>query len=185
MNKQAGCGIVSFFLFVLLCLPSWLYAAGRVHLSELGISTGYASGEHRPEGGDFHVTSFAFRAGFDLGGLQCSFDPFVNAIDADESGVEAGLTVFLRYFERLGGKVSVFGEIGSGPMYLGIDTREQGDAGFNFLNLFGAGFRYHISHSLSLDLAGRYRHLSHAGLRDNDNLGMDSWGFSTGIYLGY
>lgn len=104
MNKEAGCGLVSFFLFVLLCLPSWLYAAGRVHLSELGISTGYASGEHRPEGGDFHVTSFALRAGFDLGSLQCSFDPFVNAIDADESGVEAGLTVFLRYFERLGGR---------------------------------------------------------------------------------
>lgn len=185
MNTYAGRGVVSLFLVLFLCFPSQLFAIGNISLSELGITTGYASGEHRPEGGEFHVTSFALRAGFDLGGLQCSFDPFVNAIDTDESGIEAGLTVFLRYFERLGGKVSVFGEIGSGPMYLGIDTLEQGDAGFNFLNLFGAGLRYHLSPSIAFDLAGRFRHLSHAGLRDNENLGLNSWGVSTGVYLLY
>ncbi|MCW8797449.1 MAG: acyloxyacyl hydrolase, partial [Prosthecochloris sp.] len=71
------------------------------------------------------------------------------------------------------------------PMYLSIETDEQRNPGFNFLNQFGLGMQYKISEKLALNAAYRYRHLSHGGLRDNRNLGMDSFGVVGGISFLY
>jgi len=164
-------------------------------LNEIGIGGGYASGRLIVSKDDFDVYPLYVRIGFDMSGavglsgststLQLSFDPFVNAINAHESGIETGVTVFLRYFYPVSHDLSLFGEIGSGPMYLSIETDEQRNPGFNFLNQFGLGMQYKISEKLALNAAYRYRHLSHGGLRDNRNLGMDSFGVVGGISFLY
>jgi len=165
----------------------------NVVLDEVGFGFGYASGELTISKDFFQIYPVYFRLGFDISRavglhghddrLQFSLDPFINPIDAGQSGYEAGLTVFLRYFRSLSQRTDLFAELGSGPMYLSISTSEQGDPGFNFLNQVGLGARYLISDRVAWMVSCRYRHLSHGGLRESRNLGLDSFGVVSGLSL--
>ncbi|UWX57622.1 acyloxyacyl hydrolase [Chlorobaculum sp. MV4-Y] len=154
-----------------------------VYLDEIAIGSGYAWGHLKFTHADFNAVPIFVRFGFNMnsvfgmrdskGTLQLALEPFCNPVTEPESGVETGLNVFFRYLHPIAPSVKLVGEIGSGPMYLSIDSREQGDAGFNFLNQFGLGAQVAVSENSAITLGYRFRHLSNAGTSE-PNRGINS-----------
>jgi len=179
-----------FRLFLLVCvfIPGNLKTAGAdthkgFHLDEIAMGSGYAWGHMKFTEADFNAVPIFLRFGFDMnsivgmkgskGTLQLALEPFINPVTEPESGVETGLNVFIRYLHPVAPSVKLVSEIGSGPMYLSIDSREQGDAGFNFLNQFGLGAQVAVSDNSAITLGYRFRHLSNAGASE-PNRGINS-----------
>jgi lipid A 3-O-deacylase len=154
-----------------------------VFLDEVGIGSGYVWGDLKRTQGAFRAYPAFLRLGFDInslfgmphrhGTIQLALEPFANAIEKPENGLETGVDVFIRYLHPLSRSVMAVSEIGTGPAYLGIHTREQGGAGVNFLSQLGFGTRIDMSETLSLNLGYRFRHLSCAGIRQ-PNSGINS-----------
>jgi lipid A 3-O-deacylase len=152
-------------------------------LDEIGIGSGYAWGTMKQTAGDFVAVPGFVRIGFDMNPLlgmqarkstvQLAFEPFVNTVTKPSHGVEAGLDLFVRYLYPVSPGVKLVAEVGSGPMYLSIDTEEQGRAGFNFLNQFGLGTRVAVSKECAFTLGYRFRHLSNGGTA-SPNFGINS-----------
>jgi len=91
---------------------------------------------------------------------------------APENRVEFGCVLMLRWaYPFCNTDLDWFLEGGSGPMYMTQKTREQGTQ-FNFINYLGAGCVYHLSEATEIEAGVRYRHVSNAGL-DEDNSGID------------
>lgn len=164
--------------------PGASESSGRgVHLNEIALGSGYAWGHLKHTDASFSAIPAFVRVGFDMNPLfgmresgstlQFALEPFVNAVTKPDSGVEAGLDFFIRYLHPLSPSVKLVSEIGSGPMYLSIDTEEQGDSGFNFLNQFGLGAQVAVGEKSALTLGYRFRHLSNAGTRQ-PNSGINS-----------
>jgi len=107
------------------------------------------------------------------GTRQLAIEPFANTVTSPDKGIELGLDVFVRYLHPIMPSVKLVSEIGSGPMYLCIDTREQGKAGFNFLNQFGLGTQVALSEKCAVTFGYRFLHLSNAGIRQ-PNGGINS-----------
>jgi hypothetical protein len=122
---------------------------------------------------DFNAVPLFLRFGFDMnsvfgmtdskGTLQIALEPFCNPVSRPESGVETGLNVFFRYLHPVTASVKLVSEIGSGPIYLSVNSEEQGKAGFNFLNQFGLGSRVAVTDNSALTFGYRFRHISNAG----------------------
>jgi opacity protein-like surface antigen len=154
-----------------------------VFLDEFGVGSGYAWGSLNGGHDRFSAVPMYLRIGFDMNSLfgmhdrrstlQLALEPFVNPVTAPDHGVETGLDVFVRYLHPLFPSVKLVSEIGSGPMYLSIDTHEQGKAGFNFLNQFGLGSQVALSDKWALTVGYRFRHLSNAGT-STPNAGINS-----------
>ncbi|MGC8775621.1 MAG: acyloxyacyl hydrolase [Chlorobaculum sp.] len=187
MKKKLFQLIIS-FLLACSFIPGKLNAASTdthdgVHLDEIAIGSGYAWGRLRFTHADFTAVPVFVRFGFNMnsvfgmrdskGTLQLALEPFCNPVTEPESGVETGLNVFFRYLHPIASSVKMVGEIGSGPMYLSIDSQEQGGAGFNFLNQFGLGAQVAVSGNSAITLGYRFRHLSNAGTSE-PNRGINS-----------
>jgi hypothetical protein len=144
-----------------------------VHLDEIAVGTGYAWGYLKYSRATFDAVPGFVRFGFDMnsffgmrdrkGTLQLAFEPFVNPVTRPETGAEAGLNVLIRYLHPVSPSAKLVTEIGTGPMYLSIDTAEQGKSGFNFLNQFGLGAQVAVTGKSALTMGYRFRHLSNAG----------------------
>lgn len=173
---------VRFFISCLVLLPCVVHAepsgvavdtSRHVRLDEIAIGSGYDKGNMKFTQATYKAVSVYLRFGFDIspvlgmrhnnGTLQFAFEPFCNPVSSPGSGVETGLNVFLRYLYPLSSSVKLVSEIGSGPVYLSIDSKEQGRAGFNFLNQFGLGGRVDIAENRAITFGYRYRHISNAG----------------------
>lgn len=178
------------FIGLSLMSPSLLCAASpatrqRVHLDEIAFFTGYARGVPDRSGEEYVVVPAGMRLGFDLRSLfgmekspvklQLAMEPFVDAVRRPDSGVETGIGIFIRTHVPVTPSVTLVPEAGSGPVYLGIDTREQGDAAFNFLSQFGLGVQVALDRNSALTIGYRFRHLSNAGTRQpNDGINTDA-----------
>ncbi|NTU52556.1 MAG: acyloxyacyl hydrolase [Chlorobiaceae bacterium] len=142
-------------------------------LDEIAIGSGYADGHLKFTRATYKAVPAYLRFGFDMsstvgmqeskGRLQLAFEPFCNPVTKPESGVESGLNVFFRYLHPLSASMKLVSEIGSGPMYLSIDSEEQGKAGFNFLNQFGLGAQLAVTGKSAITIGYRFRHLSNGG----------------------
>ena len=171
MKKQLF-HVLSVLMLALMSFPSHVKAEG-VHVDEIGFGSGYAWGHMKFTGATNKVVPIFVRVGFDMnsvfgmqeskGTFQLALEPFCNPVFEPESGVETGLNVFFRYLHPIAPSVKVVAEVGSGPMYLSIDSAEQGEGGFNFLNQFGLGARFDLSDHNALTLGYRFRHISNAG----------------------
>ena len=193
---------VFFAVFVLFSPAGYAETATGGHSSSGGsqparsndvtFSSGYAWGELK-RNDDIRIIPFSARVGIDINEfaglrgpniLQLGIEPFVNTIIEPDEGIEAGLNIGFRYIAPLTGGISVFGEISSGPAYLSIDTVEQGDAGFNFISQFGAGFLFALSDDVVFNAGYRFRHLSNANL-SSPNDGIDTNYLVTGFSFTY
>jgi opacity protein-like surface antigen len=142
-------------------------------LDEISVGTGYAWGRLKYSRSSSEVIPAFVRFGFDMnsvfgmpdgkGTLQLALEPFVNPVSRPERGVEAGLDIFVRYLHPVSPTVKMISELGTGPMFLNIDTAEQGKGGLNFLNQFGLGTQVVVSANSAVSLGYRYRHISNAG----------------------
>lgn len=151
--------------------------------SEITVNSGYFRGraKHNPDyqGVPFSV-QILYRANTLLnlddikGDFLLGFEPFVDLLTEYKTGVTVGAGLTAKYVHPLTEDLSAYVEIASGPSYLSVETIEQGEDGFNFLNQGGAGLRYAISAERSIDLGYRFRHLSHADIRGKPNGGIDT-----------
>jgi lipid A 3-O-deacylase len=161
-----------------------------IHLEEVSIGGGYARGSLKGAG-PLVVDPGFIRFGFDVGEwiklngpantLQLAFEPFANRITTPRPRVEIGVDLFFRYVRVLTGPVAVFGEAGAGPLYFDLDTVEQGHAGFNFLDQLGGGVRIKVSAREAVFAGYRCRHVSHAGLSQRPNRGVDTQSIIVGF----
>jgi lipid A 3-O-deacylase len=162
-----------------------------VYLNEIGTGSGYGWGTLKTEPTNlvvypafvriaFNINSFAGIEGHQST-LQLALEPFVNSITDPDTGVETGLGIGLRYVHELSGPAALFTEASVAPMYLSIKTTEQGMAGFNFLLQAGAGLQYKITGRTALFAGYRFRHISHAGLSDRPNAGINSNAIVAGL----
>ncbi len=164
--------VLSLLMLVFMSFSSRARAEGA-RVDEIGFGSGYAWGDMKFTEATNRVVPIFVRVGFDMnsvfgmqnsdGTLQLALEPFCNPVLDPESGVETGLTVLFRYHHPVAPSVKVVAEVGSGPMYLSIDSSEQGDGGFNFLNQFGLAARFDLSEQNALTLGYRFRHISNAG----------------------
>lgn len=122
---------------------------------------------------------------FDIEGnsssLQFTLEPFINTTKQPKTGVETGCGIGLRYLHTLSKPVELYTEASLAPMYLSIDTEEQGHSGFNFLLQAGGGLQYRASNDLGIFAGYRFRHLSHGHIADRPNVGIESSALVTGI----
>jgi lipid A 3-O-deacylase len=154
-----------------------------VHLDEIAIGSGYAWGHLKFTGSGFDAVPLYLRFGFDMnslfgmkeskGMLQFALEPFYNPVTNPGSGAETGLDLFIRYLHPIAPSVKLLSEIGSGLMYLSVNTEEQGKRGFNFLNQFGLGTQIAVSRNSAITVGYRFRHLSNAGT-SQPNRGINS-----------
>jgi hypothetical protein len=157
--------------------------SGGVFLNEIGIGSGYSRGSLKDFTDDYEVIPAFLRIGFNInslvgleghkGTLQFALEPFANPIIGPDEGIETGLDFFFRYLYPLSSTVKLVSEVGAGPMYLSIDTTEQGDSGFNFLDQFGLGLQIGMSEKTALSMGYRFRHISNAGF-SQPNTGINS-----------
>ena len=182
--------ILSLCFLICLLHPSQGYS--KTKLSEIEIGTGFSWNHLDPSNGDnYKSTPFFLKLGFDMneflnlhdhkGIVQAAIEPFLGATYEPNMGAEAGIGLFLNYRYSLTRKITPFLEIGSGPIYFGVNTIEQDKSGFNFLSQGGFGLQYEISKNKTFNIHYRYRHLSHAELRDTSNKGIDSHALLFGI----
>lgn len=154
-----------------------------IFLNELAIGTGYVHGVFK-HSYDYSVYPAFVRLGFNINTLvglegcqstfQLALEPFLNSIQGENQGVEAGSSIGVRYLHKLSTSVDVFTEASVAPMFLGIDTVEQGKSGFNFLDQIGAGLQYKFSGKGALFVGYRFRHISNATLVNRPNAGLNS-----------
>ncbi|EAT59624.1 acyloxyacyl hydrolase [Chlorobium ferrooxidans] len=162
-----------------------------VVLNELGFASGYVWGSLNRKADNMTVYPLIARVGFNMNRLlgiegakstlQLALEPQVNLISGPQDGVEAGCGIGLRYFRKLASPVDLFFEASFAPMFLSVDSIEQGKAGFNFLDHFGSGLQYRISDKTAVFGGYRWRHISHAGLVDRSNMGINSNAIIAGV----
>jgi hypothetical protein len=156
---------------------------GGMFIDEFGVGTGYAWTYLKQTNASYKEVPAYVRIGFDMNGpvgmrgrkgtLQMAIEPFVNTVTAPDKGVEAGFNLLFRYLHPLSSSVKLVSEIGTGPVYFGIDTDEQGGAGFNFLSQFGLGTQVLITKKSAITFGYRFRHLSNAGF-NHSNAGINT-----------
>jgi lipid A 3-O-deacylase len=152
--------------------------------NEIGIGSGYCLGRLKNEHHDLTVYPFFARIGFNINSLagmegcrntlQLVLEPFVNAISYPEAGVETGCNVGLRYLLKLSGPLNLYTEGGVAPMFLSIKSEELGSPAFNFLTQAGVGLQYNVTARTALFTGYRFRHISHGGLVNAPNTGINS-----------
>lgn len=153
-------------------------------LYEVGIFTGYGRGGlHTPQD-DYEVIPAFLRFGFNINhlfGCGCSYgtfsfniEPFVNYVNGPHRGFELGSAFMFMYSKGISDSVKIYIEGGVAPMYLTIETIEQDQEGFNFLDQGGAGLQFCLSSSCALTVGYRFRHISHADLRHASNDGINT-----------
>ena len=162
-----------------------------VYLNEIGVGSGYGWGRLKSDPLNLALYPAFVRIGFNMNSLvgmegcqstvQLVLEPFLNSITRPDAGVETGCSIGLRYLHPFAASVDFFTEASVAPMFLSIKSAEQGDAGFNFLGQFGAGLQYKVSKRAAIFAGYRFRHLSHAGLFDRPNAGINSNALVTGF----
>lgn len=162
-----------------------------VYLSEIGIGSGYAWGKMQRETRDLAVYPVFARIGFTINSLVgmegskstllLALEPFVNSIAGPVAGVETGCGAGLRYRHTISRPLDLFMEGSASPMFLSVRSVEQGSAGFNFLLQTGLGLQYKATDRMAFFAGYRFRHLSHGGLADRPNRGINSNAVIAGI----
>ncbi|NTW82242.1 MAG: acyloxyacyl hydrolase [Chlorobiaceae bacterium] len=184
------------FLFCSMAVvsaPARAEEAGRQTLSEkaasfssneIGVGSGYIWGALKQKTGNLTVYPAFIHLGFNCNSLfgikshnksmHLVLEPFYNVIDNPVNGYETGCSIGLRFRHELSGPVDYYIEGSVGPMYLSVDTFEQGGKGFNFLDQIGVGIQCQLSENHAFYTGYRFRHISHAGLVDRPNIGINS-----------
>ena len=100
------------------------------------------------------------------GEIYFVLESFVATVTDPDYEFAAGSGIFIKYLHPLTDQLSVHLGFGAIPMYLGLDTYEQGTGGFEFLDSGGGGLEYSLNDTSSINLNYRFFHISNFGLRD-------------------
>ncbi len=183
-------------LFLFICLGQASVSAERPSegigkwLQEVGVFTGYIKADLKNQK-DMEAVPMGFRFGFDLkpftkkfgldpkGLLELVYEPFLSVITEPDLNAEFGLPFFFKYAYPITEKLYPFIEVGTGPYYMTLHTREQSTQ-FNFVNQGGAGLIYFLKDDLALNVGYRFRHVSNGSIKEPNN-GIDANVFLAGV----
>jgi len=118
------------------------------------------------------------------GSFEIAAEPFASVITSirpkNSGSVELGLGLpMLTYYLDLGIPVYPYIEGGLGVLYTDLRGYHLGGH-FSFLETGGVGASYFLNDHMALNVGWRYRHISNAGLYD-DNAGLNSGIFLAGF----
>lgn len=157
----------------------------KMRRDEISFDLGYSYAELKQENDDdlayaplFITFNFdldeKLNKNFKKTNLQFGLQPYIAQIFKPGHDIMFGLNLLLRYNYDFTSEFRYYAEIGSGPMYLGINTYEQDDRGFNFTSHLGSGIKYFFQPDKSLNLGYQFSHTSHGETRNSKNGGIDS-----------
>lgn len=112
------------------------------------------------------------KIGLDMPGRwQLNIEPYFAQVVSPDNRQEIGCGFMLRtylcsfdFFK----KISVFLEGGIGPTILTQDNENQ-ETDFNFIDQIGGGLEIALTNQLYLEITDRFRHISNAGLGDENS----------------
>lgn len=179
------------FFFVVLTLLSPVLLFGQRQATKLSNdlplswSFAYSAKDERlPEGYGYSPLAFFMRYKF---GRLKPFDTYVESQLARASEIsgtghdyEFGFNLGLAYRQAITPNLKLTASLGSGPYYVTVRTRRQA-RGFIFSDNLEVGLQYYWSKAhLGIQLRGRYRHISNAGLK-SPNGGIDNFFLVVGV----
>jgi lipid A 3-O-deacylase len=158
---------------------------------ELGLRSGYSLGWRNVD-----MVPVNVRIGYTLfkgkkwiiprGAFEIGIEPFASVItrvahpDKRSGSLElGGLLPVLTYYFDLGYNVYPYFEGGLGMLYTDLRGYNLGGH-FSFTETFGTGVTYFLNERLALSVGWRFRHISNAGLYE-DNAGLNSNIFLVGF----
>lgn len=160
-------------------------------LREIGFLTGYGIASLEKKSADYEVIPILPRFGFDInplaeslhikprGVLEFVTEPIMNVVISPDANAEFGVSLLLNYSDHITSRIAPYIEGGVGMVYTTQHTHEQGTQ-FNFLPQVGAGLQCFLNENLALTGGYRYRHMSNAGISD-DNSGINHHFFLVGL----
>lgn len=162
-----------------------------IEFDKIAVSLGHVFGNLKSgNDGDLEMITLMLRLGkkinhwFNLedhkGTISLYLQPFIGTVFSPEDGVVLGKQIYLEYSYPLMEKLSFLTGFGTGPMYFGIDTIEQGSAGFEFFDTAKAGFSYQFNEDQAFFLEYHAVHISNLHLRDK-NTGINAHGAMIGV----
>jgi len=191
MERETPLVLISIcVLVVFTATPAWSAAdskpsAEKSHqwLRELSLLTGYGTASLEDKSADYQIIPILPQLGFDIrplaerlnikpkGTLEFIAEPIMNVVINPDTNAEVGLSLLLRYSDNITSRIAPFIEGGAGMIYTTQHTHEQGTQ-YNFILQAGAGLQCFLTKSIALTGGYRYRHMSNAGISD-DNSGID------------
>ena len=117
------------------------------------------------------------------GEINLGLEFFGSVTFRPETNHIVGVTPILRYSAPLSESVRPYFEFGAGPILMGLRTHEQEKPGFSFYDQVGAGFEFRSGTDHSLLVGYRFHHISHGGLRDTRNRGIEGHTLLVGLSL--
>ena len=178
--------IATYLLLIFAVSPVWSESEStqpveKSHkwLKEIGFLTGYGMASLEKKSADYEIIPILPRFGFDInplkgnlgGDLELIAEPIMNVVISPDANAEFGVSFLLKYSAHITSRIAPYIEGGIGMVYTTQHTHEQGTQ-FNFLPQVGAGLQFFLNEKLALTGGYRYRHLSNAGMSD-DNSGIN------------
>jgi lipid A 3-O-deacylase len=152
-------------------------------LREIGLLTGYGSASLTKKASDYEVIPLLPQFGFDInplakklhiepkGTFEGIIEPIMNIVTHPDANAEVGCSFFLKYSQKITSRIAPYIEGGLGMVYTTQHTHEQGTQ-YNFLTQAGIGLQFFLTDQWALTGGYRFRHLSNAGI-DEDNEGIN------------
>ncbi len=199
MGRKISCVLVVIcMLVVLIVSPVWSGSESTIPeekshkwLREISLLTGYGTASLEKKSADYEVIPILPQFGFDInplaeklhiiprGTIEFITEPIMNVVISPDYNAELGVSLLLRYSDNITERIAPFIEGGVGMVYTTQHTHEQGTQ-YNFLSQIGAGLQCFLNEKFALTGSYRFRHMSNAGITD-DNSGINHHFFLVGV----
>ena len=180
--------VITCLLVVFTITPVWSESdttpeESHKWLREISFVTGYGTASLEKKSADYEIIPILPQIGFDInpllekmnitprGTLEFVTEPILNVIVSPDANTELGFSLLLNYSDKITSRIAPYIEGGLGAVYTTQHTHEQGTQ-FNFLTQVGAGLQFFLNDRYALTGGYRFRHMSNAGI-DDDNSGIN------------
>jgi lipid A 3-O-deacylase len=180
--------VITCLLVVLTITPVWAESDTTPEephkwLREISLVTGYGAASLEKKSGAYEIIPVLPQFGFDInpllkkmnitprGTLEFIIEPLVNVVISPDSNAEIGFSLLLNYSDNITSRIAPYIEGGLGAIHTTQNTHEQGTQ-YNFLTQVGAGLQFFLNDTFALKGGYRFRHMSNAGI-DDDNSGIN------------
>ena len=180
--------VITCLLVVFTITPVWAASdmtPEKPHkwLREISLVTGYGTASLEKKSSDYDIIPILPQIGFDInpllekmnitpgGTLEFVIEPIVNVVIKPKANSEIGFSLLLNYSGNITSRITPYIEGGLGAIHTTQNTHEQGTQ-YNFLSQVGAGLQFFLNDSFALKGGYRFRHMSNAGI-DDDNSGIN------------
>ena len=188
--------VITCLLVVFTITPVWAESdttpeESHKWLREISLMTGFGTASLEKKSGDYEIIPVLPQFGFDInpllekmnitpgGTLEFVTEPIINVVIGPDYETEVGFSLLLKYSDKITSRIAPYVEGGVGIIYSGLHTHEQGTQ-YNFLTQVGVGLQCFLNDNFALTGGYRFRHMSNAGITD-DNSGINHNFFLVGL----